>query len=50
MIGLLFIDDEEGVRRSLKRALSKEPYRVFTAEDGGTALAFVEQHLSKIGG
>jgi adenylate cyclase len=49
MTSLLFIDDEEGVRRSLKRALKKEPYTVYTAEDGETGIQLVEQYLSQIG-
>ena len=48
MNGLLFIDDEEGVRRSVRRALQKEPYETFTAEDGRTAIAFLERHVSEI--
>ncbi|CAB5079244.1 hypothetical protein D3OALGA1CA_2325 [Olavius algarvensis associated proteobacterium Delta 3] len=48
MNGLLFIDDEEGVRRSVSRALRKEPYEMFTAGDGRTAIAFLERHVSKI--
>ena len=31
MNGLLFIDDEEGVRRSVARALKREPYELFIA-------------------
>ncbi len=34
MNGLLFIDDEEGVRRSVVRALKKEPYNIYTADNG----------------
>jgi adenylate cyclase len=48
MTGLLFIDDEEGVRRSLTRALKKEPYKVYTAEDGKAGIDLVGQHLSHI--
>jgi adenylate cyclase len=49
MTSLLFIDDEEGVRRSIKRALKKGPYTVYTAEDGKTGIKLVEQHRSQIG-
>jgi len=48
MNGLLFIDDEEGVRRSVSRALRKEPYETFTAQDGKTAIAFLERHVAEI--
>lgn len=48
MNGLLFIDDEEGVRRSVSRALRKEPYETYTAHDGKTAIAFLKRHLAKI--
>ena len=33
---LLFIDDEEGIRRSVVRALKQEPYNTHTAENGET--------------
>lgn len=49
MTGLLFIDDEEGVRRSLERALKNEPYTVYTAEDGETGIRLFQDNLSKIG-
>jgi len=48
MNGLLFIDDEEGVRRSIKRALKREPYDIFTAADGDAGLAFIRDHLNQI--
>ena len=44
MSGLLFIDDEEGVRRSVTRALQREPYDLFVAEDGEAGIALVEQN------
>ena len=34
---ILFIDDEEGVRRSVRRALKREPYSIYTAGDGRAA-------------
>ena len=37
MNGLLFIDDEEGIRRSVVRALQRESYPIFTAENGNPA-------------
>ena len=48
MRGLLVIDDEEGVRRSLKRALEKESYDVFLASDGRTGIELIKEHLSDI--
>jgi adenylate cyclase len=44
MKALLFIDDEEGVRRSLVRALRHEPYRTFTAESGQEGVAFIKDN------
>jgi DNA-binding NtrC family response regulator len=38
MTGLLFIDDEEGVRRSIRRALRREPYTIYTAENGDAGI------------
>jgi adenylate cyclase len=48
MTGLLFIDDEEGVRRSVVRALRTEPYRVYTAKDGETGIRLIEEERSRI--
>jgi len=47
MYGLLFIDDEEGVRRSIVRALRKEPYQTHTAKNGEEGIAFVTKNVSK---
>ncbi len=44
MNGLLFIDDEEGVRRSVTRALRREPYELFIAENGETGIEMVEKN------
>jgi adenylate cyclase len=44
----LFIDDEEGVRRSITRALRREPYRIFTAQDGQAGIRIVQQYRSEI--
>ena len=46
---LLFIDDEEGIRRSLVRALKQEPYETVTAENGQAGIAFVERNKNEIG-
>ena len=46
---LLFIDDEEGIRRSLVRALKREPYETITAENGQAGIAFVERNKTEIG-
>ncbi|MBW1747427.1 MAG: response regulator [Deltaproteobacteria bacterium] len=51
---LLFIDDEEGIRRSVVRALKREPYTTHTAENGETdtaengetGIAFVKENIS----
>ena len=39
MSGLLVVDDEEGVRRSLKKILEKEGYRIVLAQNGEEALS-----------
>lgn len=44
MGALLFIDDEEGVRRSIQRALKREPYRTVTADNGEAGIAFVQEN------
>lgn len=46
---LLFIDDEEGIRRSLVRALKREPYETYTAENGQAGIAFVKRNRIDIG-
>jgi adenylate cyclase len=48
MNGLLFIDDEEGIRRSIVRALAAESYEVFTASDGITGIDMLKKHVSRI--
>jgi adenylate cyclase len=45
---LLFIDDEEGIRRSVARALKNEPYETHTAENGDTGIAFVKKNLFEV--
>src|SRR5262249_40567746 len=42
-LGLLIVDDEEGVRRALERALSREAYLIYLAADGPTAIQIVER-------
>ncbi len=44
MPGLLIVDDEEGVRRSLKKALGGEAYEIFAARDGREALELVREN------
>ncbi|UCD89177.1 MAG: response regulator [Desulfobacterales bacterium] len=46
---LLFIDDEEGIRRSLVRALKREPYETYTAESGEAGISFVKRNSSDVG-
>ena len=41
MNGLMVVDDEEGVRRSLKRVLERDGYRIILAENGEEALDIV---------
>ena len=48
MNGLLFIDDEEGVRRSLTRAFKHEPYQTFTARNGREGIGLVDAQRSDI--
>ena len=51
MNGLLVVDDEEGVRRSLKRVLEKDGYRIVLAENGREALDIVlndEQEIETV--
>ncbi len=42
MNGLMVVDDEEGVRRSLKRVLERDGYRIILAENGEEALDIVK--------
>lgn len=43
MNGLLIVDDEEGVRRSLKKVLERDGYEVSLAESGGEAIQLVRE-------
>ena len=44
MNGLMVVDDEEGVRRSLKRVLEKDGYSVILAQNGEEALSIVRHN------
>lgn len=44
MSGVLIVDDEEGVRRSLKKALGSEAYDLFSACNGREALDVVREN------
>ncbi len=48
MNGLLFIDDEEGVRRSIARALKKASYQIHTVENGEKGIEFIKTHLHDV--
>ncbi len=48
MNGLLVVDDEEGVRRSLKRVLEKDGYRIALAENGREALDIIRNDEQEI--
>ncbi len=41
MIGLMVVDDEEGVRRSLRKVLEKDGYSILLAENGEQAIRIV---------
>lgn len=41
MNGLMVVDDEEGVRRSLKKVLERDGYRIILAENGEEALSII---------
>jgi len=48
MNGLLFIDDEEGIRRSVSRALKKCAYEVFLAKTGEEGVRWLKDHSEKV--
>jgi DNA-binding NtrC family response regulator len=48
MNGLLIVDDEEGVRRALHKALAKENYQIYAVGDGNEAIDLVKQKLAEI--
>lgn len=48
-VSILFVDDEVRVLHSLKRALSDDPFTVFTAESGEQALHLLEtEHIDVV--
>jgi adenylate cyclase len=44
MIGLMVVDDEEGVRRSLKKVLEKDGYAIALAENGSQAVRMAREN------
>jgi adenylate cyclase len=44
MNGLMVVDDEEGVRRSLKKVFEKDGYDILLAENGRQAVQMVHEH------
>jgi adenylate cyclase len=48
MMGLLIVDDEEGVRRSLKKVLERDGYAIFLAAGGGEAIDIVRENIHQI--
>jgi adenylate cyclase len=48
MIGLMIVDDEEGVRRSLKKVFEKEHYDIILAENGRQAIDLVKTNRQNI--
>lgn len=48
MNGLLFIDDEEGIRHSVTRALKRSAYTVHTAINGSEGVAMVKETPHRI--
>ncbi len=48
MNGLLIIDDDEGVRRALVRALKREPYVIHVSQSGEEAIGFLQNHAASI--
>jgi len=48
MIGLLIVDDEEGVRRSLQKALKREWFPIYLAANGAEALDIAREKSEEI--
>lgn len=48
MIGLMIVDDEEGVRRSLRKVLEQDGYDILLAENGQQAVQMVQQNREPI--
>ena len=48
MIGLMVVDDEEGVRRSLRKVLEKDGYDIMLAENGQQAVDMAREHSGNL--
>lgn len=48
MQNILFIDDEEGVRRSVLRALKREPYHIVAVSNGNEGIDFVRENTDTV--
>jgi len=48
MIKILIVDDEEGVRRSLKKVLQNDDYEILLAENGMEAIEIVQKLINEI--
>ncbi|MDD5711995.1 MAG: adenylate/guanylate cyclase domain-containing protein [Smithellaceae bacterium] len=48
MNGLIIVDDEEGVRRSLKKVLERDGYSIFLADNGEEAVGIVRRNRNGI--
>jgi adenylate cyclase len=48
MIGLLVVDDEEGVRRSLRKVLEKDGYDILMAENGEQAVHMARENHGRL--
>lgn len=48
MIKILVVDDEEGVRISLKKVLQRDGYDIMLAENGMDAVDIVRKHINEI--
>ena len=48
MIGIMVVDDEEGVRRSLRKVLEEDGYTIFLAENGEQAIEMVQHCRDEI--
>lgn len=48
MIKILIVDDEEGVRISLKKVLQRDGYGIMLAENGMEAVDIVRSHINEI--
>ncbi|MFH1079291.1 MAG: adenylate/guanylate cyclase domain-containing protein [Pseudomonadota bacterium] len=48
MIGLMVVDDEEGVRRSLRKVLEKDGYDILMAENGEQAVHIARENHNRL--